>query len=53
MGMLMSVIEYEETISLVVDHQPSVCVGVVDKPGRRFGVEITTQDNVGCVSNVL
>ena len=49
MGMLVNVVEDEEVFCLGLYYQPSVCVGVVDKPDRRHGVEITTQYNVGCV----
>ena len=51
--MLVDIVEDEKAIALVVDCQPSVCVGVGGKPGRRLGVEITTQDDVGCVSDSL
>ena len=51
--MLVDVIKYDKTICLGLDYPPSVRVGVSDKPGRRFGVEITTQDYVGCVNDVL
>ena len=32
--MLMDVVEDEKIIALVVDYQPSVCVGVGGQPGR-------------------
>ena len=51
--MLMDVIKDEKVVGLVLDHQPSVIVGIVDKPGRRLGVEITTQDDVWSVCDLL
>ena len=53
MGMLVNVVKDDKAVSLVLDHQPSVCVWIGGKPGRRLGVEVTTQDDVGCVCNVL
>ena len=33
--------------------EPSVCVRVVDIPGRRLGIEVTTQDDVGLCGDVM
>ena len=54
MGMLMDVIEDEELFCLVLDNPTScVCVRIVGKPGRRFGVEVTTQDHVWYVCDLF
>ncbi len=53
MGMLMDVIKGKKVVCLGLDSQPSVVVRIVDVPGRRLGVEITTQDYVGNVCDML
>ena len=54
MGMLMDVVEDEKLFCLVLNYPPScVCVRMVGKPGRRFGVEVTTQDHVWYVCDLF
>ncbi len=53
MGMLMNVIKGKKVISLGMAYQLSVVVRVVDVPGRRLGIEVTTQDYVGNFCDVL
>jgi hypothetical protein len=49
---LVNVVQNKKVVCLLLNHQPSVCVGVLGEPGRRLGVEVTTQDYVWCVGNV-
>ena len=52
--MLVNVAEDEQLLCLVANHLPSyVCVGMIGKPGRRLGVEVTTQDHVWYVCDLF
>ena len=54
MGMMVNVVEDEELFCLVMNHPPScVCVWMIGKPGRRLGVEVTTQDHVWYVCDLF
>ncbi len=53
MGMLMDVIQGKKVVCLGLYNQPFVVVRVVDVPGRRLGIEVTTQDDVGNVCDLL
>lgn len=52
-GMLVNVVEYCPGVELSLYFVSSVCVWVVCIPGRCMGVEVTTQDGVGHVGNVV
>ena len=53
MGVLVDVVEDGKSTRLIFYFLSSVGVWVGGKPGRRLCVEVTTQDDVGCVCYIL